>query len=93
MALSTFVTYLIVVTGVNRGMIDCEDVYHSSPLAGLNIGENIYRWPKLNIAVIALVPAVCSDNSKYFQVNTPTCLLRSSELINSACSVDRMLLD
>lgn len=74
----------VVVTGANHGMVDCDDVYHPCTLGGAKIGEIVHRWPKLDVAMVSLIPAIQFNNDEYFQANAPTRLLRSDDLNDGA---------
>lgn len=81
----------ILVTGANHGMVDCDDVYHPSTIGGTKIGEIVYRFPEIDVAMFRLIPAVQFANDDYFQANPPTRLLKSQDFSDGAwCSADGM---
>lgn len=72
-------------------MVDCDDVYHPCTLGGAKIGEITHCWPKLDVGMVSLIPAIQFNNDEYFQANAPTRLLQSDDLNDGAwCSADGM---
>jgi hypothetical protein len=66
-------------TAANHGFLNSDEVYHPTN-SGTRIGDIDERWKIHDIALVKLNPSIHFDNSIYFQVRSPTRLLRGNDI-------------